>query len=206
MPDTALAGLPRLVRASDEVRWRGGGAAALAVAVAAYWTMAWLLDQPTDALRTGLSFAVALLGSSAAAAVTSGRRLREGLAQTLPPPRLSVYETRADARERRVRLTGIVVTGALVLLAFDRVTDGGGGMAGLLAGLFLGVGAVDRLESRRWDAAERTRRARLYMLVRPPAMVARFGVTEIYEVTRDDGAERDRAGAGGRAIPPWTPE
>lgn len=200
MADAAFAGLPRLVRSSDELRWRGGAAIALAVAVAAYWTLDWLLDQPVEAGRTGLSFAVALIGATTVASVNSGRRLREGLAATLPPPRLSVYETRADARERRVRLTGIVVTGALVLLVFDRVTGGGGGMAGLLAGLFAGVGGVDRLEARRWAQAARARRAQLYLMVRPPAMVASFGLTQVYEASRGDDIE-PVGRAGGLGIP-----
>jgi hypothetical protein len=116
--------------------------------------------------------------------------VREGLRETLPPPRLSVYETVADGRERRARFGGIVLLGAVVLLVFDRVTNGDGTMAGLLTGLFVAAGAVDLGEARRWRGAERDRDARLYVLIRANAMVARFGRAEIYEERRPDQDRR----------------
>ena len=48
------------------------------------------------------------------------------LARALPPPRASVHETLASSRERRTKLSGIVLTGIVVLLLFERFTDGAG--------------------------------------------------------------------------------
>ncbi|MEW6583021.1 MAG: hypothetical protein AB1416_09700 [Actinomycetota bacterium] len=190
MPHTALAGLPRLVRVADEVRLRGLGLVTLAAAVAAYWLLAWLLDEPVDATVTWLNFGGVVLPVAVVAALVSRRRVREGLATARRPPRMSVHETRADARERHTRLAGMLILGVVVLLVFDRATDGGGRMAGLVAGLFLALGVVDMLERRRWDRAEHVRGSRLYVLVRPRALMSPFGVTEVYEIVRSD--DRDR--------------
>jgi hypothetical protein len=191
MPDAMLAGLPRLVRVGEELRWRGQTAATIGAAMVAYWTTAWLLDQSLRPLETLISALVVAILTGLTAGLASGRRVPEALEETKPPPRLSVYETHADGRERRARAAGIVLLGVVVLLVFDRVTDGGGVMAGLLAGFFGASGIVDWREARRWVAAERERDARLYLLIRANALVARFGRTEIYEVRRSD-RERDR--------------
>ncbi len=190
MPDVMLAGLPRLVRIAEEMRWRGQAGVAIGMAVAAYWLTQWLLEADTRPLETGLSLLVVSVLTAGVAGLSSAGRVREALGATRPPPRLAVYETHADGRERRVRFTGIVLLGAVVLLVFDRATGGGGVMAGLLAGLFGTAGAVDWLESRRWRAAERDRHARLYLLINPNAMVARFGRTQVYEAPRRD-ADRE---------------
>ena len=80
----------------------------------------------------------------------------------------------------------------------------GGVMAGLLAGLFGTAGAVDWLESRRWRAAERDRDARLYLLIGPNALVARFGRTQVYEAPRRDAdrGARPRRALSAAAQPP----
>jgi hypothetical protein len=197
MQDTALAGLPRLVRVADEVRLRGQTLVAIAAAVALFWLMSWLLDQPVDAVRTALNLAIAAAVAAVPATVVSGRRLREGLAHTMPPPRLSVHETRAQSRERRTRLSGVLALAVVLLLVFDRAAAGEGRMAGLVAGLFAVVGAVDWREARRWEAAERSRQSLLYVLVRPNALVAPFGVTEVFEVPRlETDREAGRVEAG----------
>lgn len=192
MPDTALAGLPRLVRVADEVRTRGLSLLALAGAVALYWVLAWLVDEPVDPVVTGLNMAAILVPVLILSLVVSRRRLREGLHAATRPPRLSVHETRADARERRTRLIAFVSVAVVVLLLFDRATDGDGRMAGLMAGLFVGAGLAEWLESRAWHRAETSRGSRLYVLVRPHALMSPFGVTEVYEVVRSDGHDRDR--------------
>jgi hypothetical protein len=63
-------------------------------------------------------------------------------------------------------------------------------MAGLIVGLFAVAGIVDLFEGRRWGEAEDARRARLYVMVRPNALVASFGRIEIYEVPRPDSDRR----------------
>lgn len=193
MHNTALAGLPRLVRVNDEVRLRGQTAVAIAVSVAAYWVLAWLVDEPLDLVTTAANFGVVAALAGSLAGFVSVRRVREGLAAPPRPPALCVHETRAAAKERRTRLIGPVVLGVIVLLIFDRATEGGGRMAGLVAGLFLAVGAVDWWESRRWRAAEKARGSLLYVLVRATALVSPYGVTDVYEVARptDEYAERD---------------
>jgi peptidoglycan/LPS O-acetylase OafA/YrhL len=191
MHHTTLADLPRLVRVAEEVRLRGQAAISVALAVVAYWLLAWLLDESVDAAWTGIHLAVMAVLAGSLAAIVSVRRLREGLAASRRPPRPSVHETRADGRDRRTKLAGLVVLGVVLLLAFDRSTDGEGRMAGLIVGLLLAVGVVDWIEARRWQAAERARGSLLYVLVRANALVSPFGVTDVYEVVRtDDDHER----------------
>src|SRR5262245_46174613 len=125
MADATLAGLPRLVRVAEEVRWRGQAAMAVALAVASYWAALWLLDRPVKPLETTISFATVGILTAGVSSLASRRRLHDGLVRTTPPPRPSVYETHADGRERRARLAGIVLFGVVVLLVFDRLTDGG---------------------------------------------------------------------------------
>lgn len=186
MPQTALAGLPRLVRVAGEVRWRGQCALGMAVAVAGFWTASWLLDQGMRATETLLAAGAIGLPTAAVSLAAGPRRVRESLRRSLPPPRAALHETLADARERRTRLAGIVLTGVLVLLVFDQATGGGGVMSGLVVGLFGALGASDVREAARWDVAEREREARLYVLVRPHALLPRMGAVEVYEGPRGD--------------------
>ncbi|MDX6646381.1 MAG: hypothetical protein QOK40_2108 [Miltoncostaeaceae bacterium] len=190
MPNAMLAGLPRLVRVADEVRARGQATLSVGAAVAVYWVCLWLLDQPVSPLRTLIALLIAGLPASLMASVGSGRRLAAVRKDLRPPPRVAVYETIADGRERRARLAGILLLAAVVLLVFDRLTTGEGTMAGLTTGFFISVGVVDLLEARRWAEAERARAVRLYVVVRPNAMVASYGPTDVYEVPRAD-ADRD---------------
>jgi hypothetical protein len=186
--DAALAGLPRLVRAWDEVRVRGVAGVGIGVAAAGWWMIVWLLDQPVSELRTLLGAAAVGVPSLLLAGRASARRLR-AVDRVAPPPRPSVYETAADARERRTRLAGIVVLGVIVLVMFDRLTDGGGEMAGLIAGLFIAVGVVDLMEARTWQRLERAHPGGLYMVVRPHALMAHMGAGEIYERPRSDRSD-----------------
>ena len=189
MPESALAGLPRLVRVATELRFRGQAALGIAVATAGFWSASWLLNEPLRPLETLLALLAIGLPTLLVSFLTGGRRVDEALRRTLPPPRASIHETHADARDRRTRLAGIVLTGVIVLLMFDILTEGGGIMAGLVVGLFGGLGLVDRIESERWERAEREREARLYLLIRPHALSTRFGTAQVYELRRPS---RDR--------------
>lgn len=184
MPESALAGLPRLVRVATELRFRGQAALGIAVATAGFWAFAWLLNEPMrelESLLAALATGVPILLISL---LTAGRRVDEALRRTLPPPSTSVHETLADARDRRTRLAGIVLTSVIVLLMFDILTEGGGIMAGLVVGLFGGLGLVDRIEAERWERAEARREARLFLLIRPHALSTRFGTAQVYELRR----------------------
>ncbi|MCU0307964.1 MAG: hypothetical protein MUE51_09420 [Thermoleophilia bacterium] len=185
MADAMLAGLPRLVRVADETRWRGQSAVALALSVACYWTVAWLLDGPVAPGQAFASAGTALLAALIGAGLISRARLG-ALGAVRRPPRPVVYETLADGRERRTRASGIVLMGTVVLLVFDRLSGDGGIMAGLMVGIGLGIGLVDRLEARRWAAAERARDSRLFLLLRPHALLARYAGMEVYEEPRPD--------------------
>lgn len=190
-PESLLAGLPRLVRVADETRWRGQSAIATALVIGAFWAAGWLLGEPVDAGTTALAVAAVALPTLLVSALVGARRLQRSLVQAVPPPRASVHETQASSRDRRMRLAGIVLTGIVALLLFDHFTHGGGIMAGLLAGLLGGLGAVDWIEARRWEAAERERETRIFVIVRPDALSPRLGATEVYETPRP-GRERDR--------------
>lgn len=180
-PDTVLAGLPRVVRVADEARWRGQSAVATAIVVAAFWGCTWLLGEPVEVLRTAVSFGAVLVPTLLVAGLASGRRLRESLAHTRRPPVTAVHETAAASRDRRMRLATVVLFGIIALLIFDRFTDGGGVMAGLLAGLMLGVGIVDVREAHLWRDAERQRDSRLFVLVRPRALMPTIATSEVFE-------------------------
>jgi hypothetical protein len=191
-PETLLAGLPRLVRVADEVRWRGQFCVATAAVVALFWVLSWLVDEPVRAGVTALAAAAVAVPTLAVGAIGMSRRVRERLARALPPPRASVHETLAVSRERRMKLSGAVLTGIVLLLLFERFTDGAGVIAGLVVGLLAAAGAVDWTESRRWETAERERETRLYVMVRPDALSPRLGAAQIYETPRP-GDRRDRA-------------
>lgn len=191
MADTALAGLPRLVRVTEEVRMRGIAALGVGVAAGGWWALGWLLGLDLSPLRTVLGFVGVGVPALLVAGLASGRRLRAA-ADPLPPPRIVVYETIADGRERRTRLAGIIVFGVIILMMFDRLYGGGGEMAGLVAGLFCAVGVVDLMEARAWTRIERRAGGGdLYLLVRPHALMASMAPSEVYErPRRDREAER----------------
>lgn len=191
-PESALAGLPRLVRVADEARWRGQSAVATAIVVAAYWGATWLVGETVEPERTALAFAVVALPTLMIVSLGSGRRIREGLDRVAPPPRASVYETPASSRERRLRLAGIVLTGIIALLIVERFTDSGGVLAGLIAGLLLALGIADWREAGDWDAIERQRESRIFVLIRADALTPRLGATDLYEAPRP-GRESDHA-------------
>lgn len=180
MADATLAGLPRLVRVAEEVGQRGAAGVGIGVAAAGWWTVAWLLGQDVSPLTTGLALLVVGLPTLVVAAIGSRRRLRDA-DPPQPPPRLAVYETAADGRDRRIRLGGIVVMGVIILMMFDRLTGEGGEMAGMVAGLFVAVGLVDLREARVWQRLERARPGALYVAVRPHALMAHMGPGEVYE-------------------------
>ena len=182
MADALLAGLPRIVRAADEIRLRGLLALALGFAAAAWWTVQWLLDQPVEPGRTWLiALVVAGLGG-VSVAIHVPRRIRDGLRETRRPTSRMVYETRADGRDRRIRLSGAVLLTAMVALMFDALGGWGGVVAGCLIGAAFASGLGDLWEARRWEQAERTREAELFVQVSARALVASYGRADIVEV------------------------
>lgn len=189
-PETLLAGLPRLVRVADETRWRGQASVATAAVVTTFWVATWLLGEPVRPQETALAAAVVALPTLLMGTVGVSRRVRDALVRAGPPPRASLHETVAASRERRMRLSGVVLTGIVALLLFDRFAGTGGVMAGLVAGLLGPLGAIDWFTSGRWQAAERERETRIFVLVRPDALTPRLGATEVYETPRP-GREHD---------------
>lgn len=183
-PETVLAGLPRLVRVADETRWRGGASLATAGVVTAFWLSTWLVGEEVRAGATALAAAVVALPTLAVASFSTTRRIRHALTRAVPPPRASVHETQAASRDRRMRLAGVILTGIVALLLFDRFSGGGGVMAGLVAGLLAALGAVDVFEARQWTAAERDRESRIFVIVKPDALMPRLGASEVHEIAR----------------------
>jgi hypothetical protein len=165
---------------------------ATAIVVAAYWGATWLVGETIEPARTALAFAAVALPTFAFASAGRVNRIREAVGRAAPPPRASVHETPASSRERRLRLAGIALTGIIALLIFERFTDGGGVMAGLVAGLLLALGSADWREAGLWEAAERERESRIYVLIGPGALTPRLGVREVFEAPRP-GREGDRA-------------
>jgi heme A synthase len=194
--DTVLAGLPRLVRVRDEVRMRGIAALGIGAATVGWWMLAWLLGEGVDGLRFGLAAIGIGIPALIAAWLISRRRLRVAR-EFQAPPRNAVYETIAAARDRRTRLSGVVLFGVIILMIFDHFSHGAGEMAGLVAGLFIPFGAIDIRESHQWSALEREHHdTRLYVLVPAHAMMAPFSPDAVYERPRSD-AEVVRLGFPG---------
>lgn len=180
------------MRVADETRWRGQFAVATSVVVALFWAFSWLVGEPVRPGVTALAAAAVAVPTLLVTTLAGGRRMHESLARALPPPRASLHETLAGSRDRRMKLAGIVLTGIVALLLFERFTDGAGVIAGLLAGLLGALGAVDWVEARRWEAAERERETRIFVMIRPDALTPRLGATEVYETPRP-GDRRSRA-------------
>ena len=182
MADALLAGLPRIARVAEEVRLRGVLALAVGAAAVAWWTIQWLLDQPVESARTWALALLTVVLAAVTGLINVPRRLREGLRNPRFPSARVVYETRADGRDRRIRLSGAVFLSTIVILMFDQVADWGGVTAGVIAGAAAGLGVADLIEARRWAGAERERDADLFVRVGPRALVASFGRVEVYEV------------------------
>lgn len=195
MADAALAGLPRIVRAHDEVRWRGQVLTTLGLAALAYWIILWLAEGPVQTVPAGIVALAALLLALALGAITSRRRVAHGLL-TLRPPRGMVHETLADARERRVRAATIMFLGVAVLLVLDTLVSNIGATAALVAGAGVGAGIIDRLEARRWQRAEDDRDLRIFLMLRPNALIAGMGVQDAYALPRARSAGDDAPGDG----------
>ena len=159
--------------------------------VVAFWVTDWLLDQPMRPGASALAAAVVALPTLTVASLATRRRIRDRLVRAVPPPRASLHETQAVTRDRRVKLSGVVLTGIVALLLFDRFTGGGGVMAGLVAGLLGALGASDWFEAGLWDAAERERESRIFVMVKPDALSPRIGSTAVYELPRP-GRGQDR--------------
>ena len=190
MADAALAGLPRIVRADDEVRWRGQVFLFLGFASACFWTILWLLDGPVRPLESGVVFAAGLVMALALGGITSRRRFTHAMT-TLRRPRSVVHETLADGRERRVRASTTIFLGATVLVVLDTAVSQVGATAALLAGIGIGAGVIDRLEARRWAHAEKERGSRIFLMLRPNALLARLGMQDAYELPRSTRADDD---------------
>ena len=180
------------MRVADETRWRGQFCVATAVVVVLFWAFSWLVDEPVRPGITALAAAAVAVPTLLVTTLAGTRRIHESLARALPPPRASVHETLANSRDRRMRLAGIVLTGIVALLIFERFTDGGGVLAGLLAGLLGALGAVNWVEARRWEAAERERETRIFVMIRPDALTPRLGATQVFETPRP-GDRRSQA-------------
>lgn len=191
MSETLLAGLPRIVRAFEELRLRGALAVAVGLGAASWWVVQWLLDQPTEPARTW-TIALVVVGLGAiSVAFNVPRRLRAGLGDPRFPNARVVYETRADGRVRRVQLSGAVFLTVIMVLTFDVLAQWGGVTAGIVTALGLVTGAADIVEGNLWRRAERERRSELYLLVPARALAAGYGRLEVYEVP-PDVAERER--------------
>ena len=160
---------------------------ATSLVIIAFWLLSWFADEPVDPARTVLAAVVVAAPTLITFALTSGRRIHDGLVHAVPPPRSTVYETLASTRDRRLRFAGIVLTGIVALLLFDRFTDGSGMTAGLLIGLLGSLGAVEWWEARHWEAAERERGTRIFVMVRPDALSPRILASEVYETPRPGG-------------------
>ena len=195
MADALLAGLPRIVRVAEEIRLRGWLALSVAGAVAAWWTIQWLLDQVLQPARTGMFALVITVLGIALGLMNIPRRMREGLDAPRSPNARVVYETRADGRDRRIRLSGAVFLSVIVVLMFDRLAGWEGVTAGGVGGVALAAGIGDLVEARRWRRAERARDAELYVRIGPHALVASYSVADIYETPRPP----DRPGRGHRS-------
>lgn len=183
MADAALAGLPRIVRADDEIRWRGQVLTSLGLASLSYWIILWLVEGPVDPLFAGIVFAAALLFALVLGGLTSRRRFAHAML-TLRPPRSVVHETVADARERRVRAATVMFLGVGILLLLDTFVSDVGATAALVAGAGIGGGIIDRLEARRWVQAEEEHESRIFLMLRPNALIARMGIQDAYELPR----------------------
>ena len=125
----------------------------------------------------------ALLLALVLGSITSRRRVAHAML-TLRPPRLVVHETVADARERRARAATVMFLGVGILLLLDTLVSQIGATAALVAGAGIGMGIVDRLEARRWARAEDERDSRIFLMLRPNALIARMGVQDAYEMPR----------------------
>ena len=121
MADALLAGLPRIARVAEEVRLRGVLALAVGAAAVAWWTIQWLLDQPVESARTWALALLTVVLAAVTGLINVPRRLREGLRNPRFPSARVVYETRADGRDRRIRLSGAVFLSTIVILMFDQV-------------------------------------------------------------------------------------
>ena len=130
---------------------------------------------------------MAALPTYAIASLGGVRRVGDAVLRSTPPPRASVHETPASSRERRLRLAGIVLTGIIALLIFERFTDGGGdGRAHRRPAVALGI--ADWREAGVWDAAEREREPLLRPHPRRRA-TPRLGIREVYEAPRPGRAD-----------------
>lgn len=167
-----------------------------ALVVAAFWLSTWFLGEPVRESATALAAAAAALPALLIAARGSPRRIAESLARAVPPPAATVLETPAAARDRRMRLAGVVLTGVILLLLFDHFTGGGGIMAGLVAGSLGALGAVEWVEGRRWEVAERERGTRVFVMMRPDALTPAVGAGEVFERPRPGAEGGDPAGPG----------
>lgn len=192
MADALLAGLPRIVRASEEIRLRGILALAVGLAASAWWVIQWLLDQPVEAGRTWLFALVVLALGVAVGLVNARRRVREGLDAPRSPNARVVYETRADGKLRHIKYSGAVFLTVMMVLMFDALAQWRGVTAGIVAGIGVAFALADLSEARAWRRAEAERHSELYVLVGAAALVASYGRVQLYEVPPEVAA-RERA-------------
>lgn len=195
MADATLEGMPRIARAPEEIRIRGSLALAVAVATILWWVTQWLIDQPLQTRRALVIAVVVLILGVIAAVMNVSRRVADGLREVRPPAASMVFETRAAARDRRMRYSAAVFFTVVVVLIFDTLAGWGGVTAGVIVGAALSSGVLDLVEASRWDGQERRRRSELWILVRPRALVTSYGraiMVEVPEEPPDPGASRRR--------------
>lgn len=179
------------MRIADEARWRSHAALATTIVVGLFWVAGWLVGEPVRPGPTLLAAAAVAIPTLLVAQLVAPARIVRSLERAVPPPSATVRETEAASRERRARLSGIVLTGIVALLLFDHFTDQGRIMAGLVAGLFGAFAVTDGIEARRWEAAERRRETRILVPVAPYGLTPSIGPERVYEVPRPGGGDPD---------------
>ncbi len=192
MSDATLEGMPRIARASEEIRIRGSLAIAVVVATVLWWVTQWLIDQPLQTRRALLVSGLVLVLGLVAGLVNVSRRVSEGMADVRPPGVSMVFETRAASRDRRMRYSAAVFLTVVVVLIFDALADWGGVTAGFVIGAGLASGIADLVEASRWERQERRRGSELWVLVRPRALVASYGRAIVVEIPEDPPDEITR--------------
>lgn len=180
MRDAAPTGQPRLVSLVDELRMMGAIAMAVTVCAVGWWLTAWVLGRDVRPYASAAAAVIGVIAGVAALGLPARRRVRHA-DRTLPPPRGSLFETRAASEQRRIRMAATVLLGVVALLAFDRYAREGGELSALVAGVFAGVALVSLWEARVWARRQRDDGVVLHILVAPRATMAALGSREVYE-------------------------
>lgn len=182
MPDDIRTAQPRLVRIAEELRIQGLMALGIALCTLVSWLSGWLLGENVRPGATGVAGLVGLVLALAALGPFTRRRVRRATFHELAPPG-AIWETPADAGQRRMRLAFVLILGPMLLLALDRLTLEGGLFAGFLAGAAVGWAALALGEAGVWTRRERRRARPLHLLIPPRALMPPTASTDVYERT-----------------------